>query len=147
MKENKIISCNILNYSLCSFEIRCDVTSGRLRTSLRVTIKHVCFVAIPYTTRAFHGTSPEIRNLPEVTGSDITSNLKAVQTVFIFWYISCINCPFLAVFFYFLNNPFQSDTLHKVTSRKIYTAVEVFYHVYCVLCLEQAFSNGGPRRP
>ena len=43
-------------YSLYSFEIRRDVTSGRLRTSLRVTIKRACFAAIPYTTRAFHGT-------------------------------------------------------------------------------------------
>ena len=54
-------------YSLYSFEIRRDVNSGRLRTLLRVTIKRVCFAGIPYTMRAFHGTSPEIRNLPEVT--------------------------------------------------------------------------------
>ncbi len=55
------------DYSLYSCEIRRDVTSSRLRTSLRVTIKRVCFAAIPYNTRAFHGSSPEIRNLPEMT--------------------------------------------------------------------------------
>ncbi len=42
-----------ITYSLYSFEIRCDVTSSRLRTSLRVTIKRTYFAAIPYTTWAF----------------------------------------------------------------------------------------------
>ncbi len=59
-------------YSLYNFEIRRDITSSRLRTSLRVTIKRACFAAIPYTTRAFHNTSPEIRNLPEVTSGLIS---------------------------------------------------------------------------
>ena len=38
------------HYSLYNLEIRRDVTSGRLRTSLtlRVTIKPACFTAIPY---------------------------------------------------------------------------------------------------
>ncbi len=68
------------NYSVYNFEIRRDVTSGRLRTSLRVTIKRTCFATIPYTTRAFHGTSPEIRNLLEVT-SRLISKLYRLYSV------------------------------------------------------------------
>ena len=34
---------------------------------VRVTINHVYFAATPYTMRAFPGTWPEIRDLPEVT--------------------------------------------------------------------------------
>ena len=69
------------NYSLYSFEIRRDVISGRLRTSLRVTIKRTYFAAIPYTMWVFHGTLPAWNT--QSTGSDITSYLEAVQTVFL----------------------------------------------------------------
>ncbi len=44
------VYCKVTTYSLYSFEIRRDVTSGRLRTSLRVTIRLACFAEIPYTT-------------------------------------------------------------------------------------------------
>ena len=37
-------------YTLSNFEFGGDVTCGRLYTSLRVTIRCVCFASIPYRT-------------------------------------------------------------------------------------------------
>ena len=47
--------------TLSNFEIRRDVTHGKLHASLRVTRKHAWFAAIPYTTRTFYGNSPQIQ--------------------------------------------------------------------------------------
>ena len=58
---------------LSNFEIRRDVICGRLRASLRVTLKHACFTVIPYTTGTFYGNLPQIRN-------DIMSNLEVGQS-------------------------------------------------------------------
>ncbi len=65
-------------YTLSNFEIRCDVILGRLRASLRVSIKRPSFVSIPYTTHMFYGNSPQICN-------DITSNLEVGQSVGMDW--------------------------------------------------------------
>ena len=40
-------------HSLSNFEIRRDVTCGRLHASLQITLKCVSFAANPYTTHAF----------------------------------------------------------------------------------------------
>ena len=50
---------------MSNLEIRHDVTSGRLHTSLQVTIKRAYFSEIPYTTHAFYGYSFEVHILPE----------------------------------------------------------------------------------
>ena len=50
-----------------------DVTWGRLRASLEVTLKRVCFAMIPNTTHRFYGNLPQIHN-------DITSNLEVGQS-------------------------------------------------------------------
>ncbi len=70
-----IRSC--FDYSLYSFEITCDVTSGRLRTSLRVTIKRACLPRFHILRERFMVPHWNTQS----TGSDITSNLEAVQTV------------------------------------------------------------------
>ena len=67
-----------------NFEIRCDVTSGRLRTSLWVTIKRPCFVVIPYTTHVFYGFSLEKDILLEET-SLLISKLDRVQELFTYY--------------------------------------------------------------
>ena len=56
-----------------------DVTSGRLRTSLRVTIKLACFATIPY----YKSISWYLAWNTQSTGSDITSNFG-----------SCTNCRY-----------------------------------------------------
>ena len=68
------------DYILSNFEIRCDVTSGRLQTSLPLSTKRTepC-LDIPYTTCMFYGNSPEIYNLVYV--SDTTSNLEVEHIV------------------------------------------------------------------
>ncbi len=63
-------------YSLYSFEIRRDVTSGRLRIS--GTMKRSRSIWNRGKTRAFYGYS---QWNTQSTGSDITFNLEAVQTV------------------------------------------------------------------
>ena len=68
------MSCCLSSYTLSNSKIRCDVICGRLRASLRITLKYVCFAVIPYTALAFYGNSPQIRN-------DTTSNLKFGQGV------------------------------------------------------------------
>ena len=65
-------SATKIHYTLSNFEIRCDVIQGRLHASLQEILKRVCFAAISYTTRAFYGNSPQIRN-------DITSHLEVGQ--------------------------------------------------------------------
>ncbi len=74
------IACNREKYPLSNFGIRHDVTSSRLHTSLRVTIKRACFAAISYITCTFHGISTEICKLPEVT-SCLISKLDRVYVV------------------------------------------------------------------
>ena len=63
-----------LVYTLSNFEIRRDVTGGRLRVSLQVNPKTHFFAVIPYTTRALYDSLPQIRN-------DITSNLQVGQSL------------------------------------------------------------------
>ena len=67
----------LVHSTLSNFNIRCDVTSRRLCTSLHVTIKRACFAVIPYTIHTFYGNSPEICNLLEVT-SCLISKLDRV---------------------------------------------------------------------
>ncbi len=62
-------------YTLSNFEIRCDVTRGRLRISLRVTIKRVSYATILYTTPTFYLWNTQY------TACDITSNLEVEQSV------------------------------------------------------------------
>ncbi len=64
------------NYFLSNFKIRRDVTSGRLRTALRETIKHAWFAKILKIARHFNGFSPEVRKW-----YDITFNLEVGQSV------------------------------------------------------------------
>ncbi len=55
-------------YILSNFEIRCDVTSDRLRTLLQVAIKCACYAVIPFTICTLYGINlSEINGLPEVT--------------------------------------------------------------------------------
>ena len=63
-----------LLYTLSDFQIRCDVTRDRLRASLQVTLKFVYFAAIPCTTCAYYGNSPQIHN-------NIMSNLEVGQSI------------------------------------------------------------------
>ncbi len=64
------------NYSLYSFEIRRDVISGRLRTSLQVTIKRVFRRESIYCILKLKN----VRNLPQIR-NDIMSNLEVGQSV------------------------------------------------------------------
>ena len=57
---------------LSNFEIRRDVICGRLRASLRVNLKCVRFVEIPYNACTFYGNLSQIRY-------NITSNLEVKQ--------------------------------------------------------------------
>ncbi len=61
-------------YTLSNFEIRHDVTYGRLGTSLGVTIKRACFAVIPYTTHAFYCNFKYA-----MINDDIASNLEVGQ--------------------------------------------------------------------
>ncbi len=65
------------NYTLSNFEVRRDVTFGRLRIPLRVSIKRGCFAAILYYTRVLWF----LVCYPHFPLSDITSNLEVGQSV------------------------------------------------------------------
>ena len=65
---------SVVFYALSNFEIRCDVTRGRLCDLLRETLKRAS-AAIPYTTLTFYDNSPQIRN-------HITSNLEVGQRLY-----------------------------------------------------------------
>ncbi len=64
------------SYTVFNFEIRRDVTSGRLRTQF--AIKQACFAAIPYTS-VFYGYSFEVRTTHS-TRSNITSKIEIGQS-------------------------------------------------------------------
>ncbi len=67
--------CDI--FDLSDFDIRRDVTPGRLRASLRVTIKLACSMESRQNAR-FMVTRSEARNLPRVT-SRLISKLDRVH--------------------------------------------------------------------
>ncbi len=103
---------------LSNFEIRHDVTLGRLRASLRITLKRACFAVIPYTAHTFYGNSPQICN-------DIASNLKVGQNVHLVtqekWWAKQILVDKICL---------CSNLLHIVLKFHTQLGKSCFYHVW-----------------
>ncbi len=65
--NQELHSYSFVGYILSNFKVRCDVTFGRLRTSLQVTIKRAYHRNFIYTTHTFYVYLPEVSILPEET--------------------------------------------------------------------------------
>ncbi len=95
-----VLSCMKHNYSLPNFEIiRCDVTSGRLCTSLRVTINRMFLAAISYTAQILRFlvwspevTSGQISKLDRVYSKNLVYSFCVFpqKTHFLICYFLCV---------------------------------------------------------